>query len=643
MVESGRRLLAAAVVAAMLGVGFGVAQAPPGGAVAPPIVNAPATLARLIPVYALRKAGPPPQPGGATTSHITTTDPDERASLRAAGWQLDTTVTTNCDGIVGYLFDRQTTWATGSTMEVHRFYHPDLNSYFVSTTENPQAFVTGFGFVDQGILGYGFRLDDTTPETTDAAPLRAFTNAATGEWYYSANAAPPRPGFADAGVAARLRPAGPRSSDPAVPETRPAAAQLCPVSMLNATVGGVVRHFATTSASERGARLAAGWTLEATDGPAARDGVVGYLWDRQVPGTRPVYRFLNDAPGLSSYYYQRIDGDPGPQLAALAGLGFVSEGVIGYSFPSSQPGTVPWTPALNAGGGAYYYATPAGAAYAAAHGYTDVRAPGIHLFTAADPATPYYELRTPAGTSKGVVVWLHGGSWRGELPYGLGPPLAGPIYLKDWPATGDTLDPDLTPQRLVARGWTVYSVDYHSGGARSVSDVTWFLEQLRARVGAGTKVCTAGASAGGHLALLMAARRPGDIACVVSLAGPTDLGALPAGIRADHVVPAFGSDPAVWDANSPARAVAAGVTTKVLLATGVEDGVVPPAQMDLMRAALVAAGAPTPTVMTLAPGHPYIFTCIDNSHPFVHTCVSNADYAAYVAAEGAFIDGVAGP
>lgn len=640
--ESGRRLLAAALVTVMLVGGLGIAQSPPGGAVAPPIVNAPATLARLLPVYALRKVGPPPHPGGATTSHIYTTDPDERASLRAAGWQLDTTVTTNCDGIVGYLFDRPTSWGTGSTMEVHRFYHPDFNSYFVATTEDPQAFVTNFGFVDEGILGYGFRLNDTTDETDAAAPLRAFTNATSGEWYYSANAAPPRPGFADTGVAARLRPAGPASTDPAVPETQPAAAQLCPVSVLTATVDGVVRHFATTSASERGGRLTAGWTLEATDVPAARDGVIGYLWDRPVPGTKPVYRFLNDEPGLDSYYYELIDGDPAARIAALAQFGFVSEGAMGYGFPSSQPGTVPWTPALNAGGAAYYYTTPAGAAYAAGQGYTDVRAPGIHLFTAADLPAPYYEIRRPAGASKGVVVWLHGGSWRGELPYGLAPPVVGPIFLGDWLAAGDALDPDLTPQRLVARGWTVYTVDYHSGGARSVSDVTWFLDQLRAEVGAGTKVCTAGASAGGHLALLMAARRPGDIACVISLAGPTDLGALPAGIRADHVVPAFGPDEGVWAANSPARTVAAGVTTKVLLATGVEDGVVPPAQMDLMRNALVAADAPAPTVMTLAPGHPYIWTCVD-SHPFVHTCVSNADYAAYVAAEAAFIDGVAGP
>ncbi|HET6949194.1 MAG TPA: hypothetical protein VFI47_02405 [Acidimicrobiales bacterium] len=637
------RLLATAVASVLLVTGLGVVVAPPGGAVTPPIVNAPATLPRLIPVHGLRKATTPPIAGGATTTHIYTTDPAERAALRSGGWQLDAAGTTNCDGIVGYLFDRPVQWTyagvSQSTVPVHRFYHQAFNGYFLKATDD-QQFIDNlalFGFADEGIVGHGFR-DNATAPTAAAAPLRMYMDETTKEAYHSANAAPPLPGFTDRGTIAFVRPAGPPSTDPSVPEQPPAAAQLCPVTMLTRTIDGVARHLATTSIGERAAGLAAGWTLETTDVPASADGVVGYLWDRRVPGTDPVYRFRHDA--LRSYYYESIPGDPAGRIGALAFYGFASEGVIGYDFATPQPGTVPWTSSYRPDMSAYYYTTAAGAAFAAAQGYAP-GAPIAHLFTSADAPAPYYEIHRPAGTSKGIVVDIHGGGWQGELPWIIHGPFVAPVYLADWPATG-ARQPDAMAQRLVARGWTVYSVEYHSGGPLAAGDVDWFVTRLRDQVGAGTKICTAGTSAGAHLALLTAARRR-DVACTIADAGPTHLPAAVQGSPTEirpFVEAAFGPDQGVWATNSPALTGLSGVTTKVLMATAANDTLVVPSQMTLMGDALVAAGAPTPLVITLAAGQGGGWGCPAGSIIFVHACVTQAAYDAYLQAEAAFIDGI---
>jgi acetyl esterase/lipase len=70
-------------------------------------------------------------------------------------------------------------------------------------------------------------------------------------------------------------------------------------------------------------------------------------------------------------------------------------------------------------------------------------------------------------------------------------------------------------------GWQTVSVSYR-GCKRSVGDVVRFYDLLRQRVGPSVPICLFGQSAGGHLALMTAARRP-DVSCVVSLAGPSDL------------------------------------------------------------------------------------------------------------------------
>lgn len=640
-----RRLLGAATAAALLVTGAAIALPPPAGAVSPPIVNAPSAIPRLLPIFALRKATTPPIAGGATVSHIMTADPAERAGLRADGWQLDSMGTTNCDGIMGYLFDRPVTWPTGSTIAVHRFYNPAFNGYFLNFTEDAQiiANLAQFGFADQGIIGYGFSTADlpgpADDPTYDPAALKSYMNTTTNEQYYSANAAPAISGFTLQGTAGFVRPAGPASTDPSVPETPPAAAQLCPVSMLTKTIDGVPRHFATTKAMERVWLLATGWTIEATDQPASADGVVGYLWDRQIPGTDPVYRFHNDA--FKSYYYESIAGNAAQRVSDLAQFGFVSEGVMGWDFATPQPGTAAWTYRSNPAGAAYYSTTAAGAAYAAGHGYTTTNGPVANLLTSADLPTPYYDIHRPAGTSRGVVVYIHGGGWQAELPFD-DFAFHVPVILGERLAAGDATAPGQLPQRLVGLGWTVYSVDYHSGGAISATDVDWFMTRLRSLVGPGTKVCTAGGSAGGHLALLTAARRR-DVACTVSLAGPTDLAADAAASTGvgPIIERGFGPDTGtVWHDNSPAQADLGGVTTKVLMAAAENDGLVPPSQMTLMGNALTAAGAPSPTIVTLAAGTGQGFGCASGSAGFIHACATQAAYDAYLATETAFMNGV---
>jgi acetyl esterase/lipase len=66
-------------------------------------------------------------------------------------------------------------------------------------------------------------------------------------------------------------------------------------------------------------------------------------------------------------------------------------------------------------------------------------------------------------------------------------------------------------------------VDYPKGGA-AVGSVLRSYDKVRARY-PGLPVCLYGESAGGHLALLVAAARP-DVACVETAGAPTDLEAI---------------------------------------------------------------------------------------------------------------------
>lgn len=121
------------------------------------------------------------------------------------------------------------------------------------------------------------------------------------------------------------------------------------------------------------------------------------------------------------------------------------------------------------------------------------------------PAAPAaYEIGPPAGGGRArrVLVLIHGGAWYvvGKTAMEAERELAA-----DW--------------RRV--GWETVSITYRGCGA-SIPDALRFYDLVRARAGPRVPVCLLGQSAGGHLALMIAALRP-DVACVISEAGPSDL------------------------------------------------------------------------------------------------------------------------
>jgi dipeptidyl aminopeptidase/acylaminoacyl peptidase len=75
--------------------------------------------------------------------------------------------------------------------------------------------------------------------------------------------------------------------------------------------------------------------------------------------------------------------------------------------------------------------------------------------------------------------------------------------------------------RMLKRGWATENVDYRPGAA-SLTDVLDAYDRLRERVGKRTHICAYGASAGGHLALMLAHRRA-SLRCVIAEGAPTDL------------------------------------------------------------------------------------------------------------------------
>lgn len=223
----------------------------------------------------------------------------------------------------------------------------------------------------------------------------------------------------------------------------------------------------------------------------------------------------------------------------------------------------------------------------------------------------------PAGPVRGTVILIHGGGWIGHdaraQRHLMQQP--GPLFLQ--------------------RGWRVVSLDY-AEGERGLRDVLDAAGGELARRTADGPLCLYGESAGGHLALVAAARLPA-IDCVIGLGAPTDLiryeaEAVPspdprAKLVATRIARFFGAGPdrlAPWDPVTLAPSIRADV---LLLREG-DDAVVSAA-----HAQRVQAVRPTTQVLDLEPADP-----ADLSAAMLHGTVSARGRAAYASALGAFAD-----
>lgn len=152
-----------------------------------------------------------------------------------------------------------------------------------------------------------------------------------------------------------------------------------------------------------------------------------------------------------------------------------------------------------------------------------------------DPAQ-YGTLHRPQGTSRGVVVVIHGGFWRAAYDASLGTPLA---------------------EDLAARGWTAWNLEYRrvgegGGVPATLDDVAAGIDALADLEVDTSTVVTLGHSAGGHMATWAASRGRFErwandvpVTHVVSQAGVLNLAAAADERLGDSAVQAFcGGEPA---------------------------------------------------------------------------------------------------
>jgi acetyl esterase/lipase len=203
-----------------------------------------------------------------------------------------------------------------------------------------------------------------------------------------------------------------------------------------------------------------------------------------------------------------------------------------------------------------------------------------------EDASQWGELSRPSGTSKGVVVVIHGGFWRAQYDLSLGRPLAA---------------------SLAAEGWTAFNIEYRrvgdgGGWPQTFDDVAAAIDALADVDGLDTStVVTLGHSAGGHLAV-WAAGRPQltgsawaspavGVTAAISQAGVLDLTAATADDLGDGAVQRFmgGTVDARYALADPAATIPLPVPVRCV--HGTSDTTVPLSQSADYVAAAKAAGA----------------------------------------------------
>jgi acetyl esterase/lipase len=232
-----------------------------------------------------------------------------------------------------------------------------------------------------------------------------------------------------------------------------------------------------------------------------------------------------------------------------------------------------------------------------------------------DHPAQWGDLYRPEGTSRGVVVVIHGGFWRARYDASLGVPLA---------------------EDLAARGWTAWNLEYRrvgggtgggGGWPTTGDDVATGIDRLAdvPDLDLAGPVVTLGHSAGGHLATWAAGqgrpeqRHPAQVAvtAVVSQAGVLDLVRAYADRLGSGAVEDFlGGPPGPHHAAAdPQQQVP--LEVPVWCVHGRQDDVVPIGQSEAYVAAARAAGAPA-ELLAVDGDH---FTVIDTTSPAWHRTV----------------------
>jgi acetyl esterase/lipase len=230
--------------------------------------------------------------------------------------------------------------------------------------------------------------------------------------------------------------------------------------------------------------------------------------------------------------------------------------------------------------------------------------------TYGDDPSQWVDLHTPSGTSRGLVVVIHGGFWKAQYGADYGAPLA---------------------EDLVARGWTAANVEYRRVGNGGGFPAT--LDDVHAAIGAVAAdargpVVTLGHSAGGHLATWAGARgrfaRWADgppVTHVVSQAGVLDLRAAVADHLGDDAALAFlgDADEAAYEQADPLTPVPLDVPVWAVHAR--DDDTVPFSQAEAYVESATAAGADA-TLVEVTGGH---FGVIDTGSDAWAACVEVLD------------------
>lgn len=205
-----------------------------------------------------------------------------------------------------------------------------------------------------------------------------------------------------------------------------------------------------------------------------------------------------------------------------------------------------------------------------------------------DSSTPHsvWGAPTGGGRPRALLILIHGGSWAGYDPKALQLEVRSAV-----------------PYRQA--GYETLAVDYPAG-LHGIQQVERIYRAARRRVG-NLPICAIGTSAGGQIALMLAAKYP-DLRCVVDEAGPTDLPALarqPGGATAYRIAERM-LGVTNLERLSPALH-AASIRAKLLLVYAQTDPLVPVAQGTEM-----ARADPSARLIILPPG----------PAPFVHTGIN---------------------